>query len=257
MKKMYTSLQDAPINEDLTVLDVTDSRLNAWLQRLGIFTGGHLIKHDEEINYHPVRVRTAVGEVVVPAGLAIKVFIHTDDDAKKTLVEMTKGETGHIEAMTCGKGCINALGLLGLKEDEDFTFVRPLPHMDYITIINRRERTRLSEGEAARIWGKIEGLEATQFYFAKRNKPFVVQEIIGGQKIIRHLMTHGILIGSEIMLESITQTQEIHAPDTEHITVSSRGGLRMYLTPFQAARIIVKISARADMDSQVIPGQKV
>lgn len=253
---MYTSLQDAPVNEDLTVLDVTDSHLNAWLQRLGIFTGGHLIKHDEEINYHPVRIRAELGEIVIPAGLAIKIFIHTDDDVKKTLVEMERGETGHVEAMTCGRGCVNALSRFGLTEGAEFTFVRRLPHMDYITVIDRRERTRLSEGEAARIWGKTEGQEATQFYFAKRNKPFMVQEIIGGQKITRHLITHGITVGAEIMLESIAQTQEIHAPSMEHLTVSSPGGLRMYLTPFQAAQIIVKTTARTEADLQVVSGQE-
>ncbi len=256
MKKMYTSLQDAPVNEDLTVLDVIDHQLNAWLKRLGIFSGGHLIKHDEEINYHPVRIRAELGEMVIPAGLAIKIFIHTDDDVKKTLVEMKKGETGHVEAMTCGQGCVNALARFGLKDDAEFTFVRRLPHMDYVTIIDRRERTRLSEGEAARIWGQTEGQEATQFYFAKRNKPFMVQEIIGGQKITRHLITHGIRVGAEIMLESISQTQEIHAPNMEHITVSSPGGLRMYLTPFQAAQIIVRTSAREDVDLQTVSGQK-
>ncbi len=113
-------------------------------------------------------------------------------------------------------------------------------------MIDRNERTRLSEGEAARIWGACGEEEATQFYFAKRLTPFVVQEIIGGKKIQKHLETHRVHVGSELILESIAQVQEIHQPETSHITVSSSGGLRIYLTAIQAEQIIVKTAAQSD-----------
>ncbi|PID77143.1 MAG: hypothetical protein CSB24_02915 [Deltaproteobacteria bacterium] len=239
MKETYTSLLDAPINEDLVVLEVADVQLGTWLQRMGIFADGHLTRHDEEINYHPVRIRADLGEVVIPAGLALKIFVHTDE-LKKPLVEMEKGESGHVEAMTCGKGCVKALEHLGLKDDTEVTFIRSLPHMDYITVIDRKDRTRLSEGEAARIWGHSPGQKSTQFYFARRKQPFKVEEIIGGRKLIQHLTTHGVYAGAELSLESIAPVQEMHAPDMEHITISSPGGLRMYLTPMQAGQIVVK-----------------
>ncbi|MBM9538700.1 FeoA family protein [Desulfobulbus alkaliphilus] len=237
---MSCSLLDAPIHTELILIQVTEPALARWLQRLGLFVGSQLIRHDEEINFHPVRVRASRGDVVVPAGLAVRVFVHLDSGERKPLVEMARNETGHIETMSCGPGCVQALARLGIKEDTDITFIRSLPHMDYITVIDRLERTRLTEGEAARIWGESGDNEASQFYFAKRHRPFTVLEIIGGRKISAHLRTHGVRPGSELVLETIEQAKEAHTPGMEAITISSQGGLRLYLNPAQAARILVR-----------------
>ena len=247
---MISLLNDAPVNTDLILTGVSSPDLHRWLQRLGLFIGGHIIRHDREINYYPVRVRGSKGDVIVPAGLGIKILVHLDSGERKPLVEMNRHETGHIEAIACGAGCRHGLAHLGIEEEREVKFVRTLPHMDYVAIINRRERTRLSEGEAARIWGKSENDEATQFYFAKRNIPFLVEEIIGGSKIREHLLTHGIQAGDQLLLESIEQTRELHKPGIEPVTISSPGGLRLYLNPAQASRILVKRAIRRpDMPS--------
>jgi len=237
---MRSSLIDAPAHTDLIVIAVLTPELAIWLKRLGLFTGSYITRHDEEITYHPVRVRGQKGDVIIPAGLGLKILIHSKGGARKPLVEMNKKEKGHIEALSCGPGCVRALKHLGIQEDTDVTFIRSLPHMDYITIINNKERTRLSEGEAARIWGKCEdGLE-TQFYFARQGKPFSVETIIGGHKVIKHLETHGVQPGQSLTLEKIEQTQELHKPGTQPVTITSAGGLRLYLKPGQAEQIIVK-----------------
>jgi Fe2+ transport system protein FeoA len=237
---MSCLLLDAPTHTELILLQVTDPALARWLQRLGLFVGSQLIRHDEEINYHPVRVRGSRGDVVVPAGMAIRVFVHLQTGERKPLVEMARNEVGHIETMSCGAGCVQALARLGIAEDTDITFIRSLPHMDYITVIDRLERTRLTEGEAARIWGKREDNGRSQFYFAERHRPFTVLEIIGGRKIRVHLRNHGVRPGSELILETIEQAKEAHTPGMEPITISSQGGLRLYLNPAQAARILVR-----------------
>jgi len=241
---MHSSLLYAPVHTDLVLVDITSPGLTSWLQRLGLFVGSHIIRHDEEINYHPVRVRGNRGDVVVPAGLGIRVFVHLDSGERKPLVEMKKNEAGHIETMSCGPGCIQALARLGVEEDTDITFIRALPHMDYITVIDRRERTRLTEGEAARLWGRGKDGDESQFYFAARHQPFAVTEIIGGQKIRAHLNTHGIQPGSTLILETIEQAKEAHTPGMQPITISSQGGLRLYLNPVQAARILVEHSGQ-------------
>ena len=241
---MYSALIDAPLHTDLILLEITRPELARWLQRLGLFIGSHIVCHGEEVNYHPVRVRGTKGDVVVPAGLGIKVFVHLDSGECKPLTEMKKKEKGHIETMFLGRGCSQALSHIGIEEDTDITFIRALPHMDYITVIDKQKRTRLTEGEAARLWGKCEGEEETQFYFAKKNKPFSVQEIIGGRKICEHLKTHGVEPGCTLMLEVIEQTRKLHKPGAEPVTISSPGGLRLYLNQSQASRIIVKIAAR-------------
>lgn len=247
---MNTLLTDAPLNTDLTLTGVKNPALHRWLQRLGLFVGGHLLRHDQEINYYPVRVRGSRGDVIVPAGLGIKIVVHLNSGERKPLVEMNRNEKGHIETIACGKGCAHAMECLGIEEDMEITFIKALPHMDYLALINRQERTRLSEGEAARIWGKNENEESTQFYFAKRNIPFLVEAILGGDKIQEHLLTHGIRVGCHLLLESIEQTRELHKPGLEPVTISSPGGLRLYLNPAQAGQILVKCAVRRpDMPS--------
>lgn len=241
---MYSSLLDAPVHTDLTLLDITHPGLTQWLQRLGLYIGSHLMRHDEEVNYFPARVRTRVGDVVVPAGLAIRLFVHTDSGERKPLVEMERKEEGHIETMSCGRGCNSALRHLGLDEEARIVFIRLLPHMDYVTLINQHERTRLTEGEAARLWGRGAGESERQFYFAVRNQPFTVSEVIGGRKVREHLDTHGIAPGCMLLLEAIEQTQEAHTAGVEPITISSPGGLRLYLNRKQASHIIVQSELR-------------
>ncbi|MGE4560047.1 MAG: FeoA domain-containing protein [Desulfobulbus sp.] len=252
---MYSSLLDAPVRTDLILLDVTHPGLRRWLQRLGLYAGSHLMRHDEEVNYFPVRVRTRRGDVVVPAGLGIRVFVHVATGERKPLVEMQRKERGHVETMSCGRGCVQALDHLGLAEEAEVTFIRALPHMDYVTVIERRERTRLTEGEAARLWGKSEDGVERQFYFAPRNQPFGVSDIIGGHKVIDHLRTHGITPGCSLVLESIEQTRELHKPGVEPVTISSQSGLRLYLNRTQAAQVIVKSDVRHGADADA--GQQV
>ncbi len=251
---MYSTLIDAPAHTDLVILEITRPELALWLQRLGLFTGSHIIRHDEEINYYPVRVRGKQQDVIIPAALALNIIVHTENGERKPLLEMQKKERGHIETMSFSHGCINAMTRLGIRENTDIVFIRALPHMDYITLIDNRERTRLSEGEAARIWGKCQGEpEETQFYFAKRKEKFSVHEIIGDQTMQKHLETHGVQPGSTLILEQIEQTQELHKPGMEPVTITSHGGLRLYLTPVQAKQILVKSVVR---DSQNHPGQQ-
>ena len=237
---MYSSLIDAPINKDLVILDITHTELAEWLKRLGFFVGSHIVRNDDEIQYNPVRVRGAKGDVVVPSGLAIKILVHLEDGEKKPLTEMTKKDVGHIETIAGGKSVMQALETLGITEDIDITFVRALPHMDYITLIDHRERTRLSEGEAAKIWGCADGGEENQFYFTKKGSDFRVKNILGGRGVKKHLKTHGIEESSVLTLETIEQAQEAHAPGSKPLTISSPCGLRLYLGLNQASKIIVR-----------------
>ncbi len=237
---MTIALNDAPVNTELTLLQVSSASLAAWLQRLGLFVGSTLMRHNEEMIYHPVRVTALHGDVVVPAGLASKVLVHLDEGDRLPLVEMTRGTTGHIETMTCGMGCVQALSKLGLKEEVKVTCVRQLPHMDYLTIIDRRARTRITEGEAAHIWGRVEGEKPTQFYFTRQGQPFEVLDVIGGQRAKKHLNTHGITPGKELILETIEQANELHKPSRRAVIITSPGGLRLYLDESQARQVVVK-----------------
>lgn len=239
---MYSSLIDAPVNAELTIVKIESFDLSSWLNHLGLFIGSQLTRHDDEINFHPVRVRGEAGDVIVPSGLAIKAMVHLENGERKPLTEMGKKDIGHLETILGGRGCTGALERLGLKLGSELTFLRALPHMDYVVLTHNNQRTRISEGEAARAWGLSKDGVGGQFYFAKRGEPFKVTEIIGGKGINDHLATHGVFVGQTLVLEGIEQAQEAHAPSEEKITVSSKCGLRLYLSRRQAGQIIVKDS---------------
>ena len=236
---MYSSLIDAPVNTPLVILEVTNPGLETWLKRAGLFTGARVVRHDEELNFAPVRVKAPKGDVIIPAGLAMKIYVHLDSGEKVPLSEMKKKETGHVEFLTSGRHAERFLSRFGLEEDSKIVFMRALPHMDYITVIDGRERTRLSEGEVARIWGRHGSEDATQFYFAQNHTPFTVEDVMGGPMAVEHLKTHGVTPGTRLDLETIEQAQSLHLPVNEPVIVSSPGGLRLFINPKNAGQIIV------------------
>jgi Fe2+ transport system protein FeoA len=240
--KMYSSLLDAPVNTELVLLQVTNPVLEKWMQRMGLFTGGYIIRHNEEFNFYSVRVSGENGDVVIPAGMVMKLYIHLASGEKIPLNEMEKGQEGHVEIHSGGQFIEKSMALLGLPVDGNIRFIRSLPHMDYLVLINRRERTRLSEGEAARIWGHYPGEDATQFYFAKKDLDFEVAQLMGGPRGIRHLETHGVTAGETLTLESVDQAISLqdHGPASTPVTISSPGGLRLFLPPEKAGAVIVR-----------------
>lgn len=242
---MYSSLLDAPVNTELVLLQVTNPVLEKWMQRMGLFTGGHIIRHDEDINFDSIRVTGEKGDVVIPPGMVMKLYIRLESGKKIPLNQMKKGQEGHMESHSGGLVIEKTLARIGLPLGGKIRFIRSLPHMDYLILINRRERTRLSEGEAARIWGHYPGTDATQFYFAKKNLDFEVTEVMGGPRGVKHLKTHGVSVGVKLTLESIDQAISLqdHGPVSTPVTISSPGGLRLFLTPEKAGAVIVRTTA--------------
>ncbi len=244
---MLTSLLEAQPQTGLILHAVSGTDLAAWLERLGLAVGSRLLRHAEEAVYHPVRVRGEQGDVVVPAGLGVEIFVHDEEkDIRKPLVEMARGERAHIEALACDRPSEEGLRRFGLAVGKNIECIRPLPHMDYVTRIGSSHRTRLSEGEAARILGRHQDGEEIQFYFASRHKAFSVTAILGNPETTAHLAAHGVREGSELVLEVIEQVRELHKPAAAPVTISSQGGLRLYLTPEQAQRIVVQYAPRPE-----------
>ena len=241
-ENMYSSLIDAPVNTELILLQATNTSMEEWLKRMGLFPGAKILRHDQEVNFYSVRVHGAKGDVIIPAGLVMKLYIHLESGDKIPLAQMKRGQEGHVEIHSGGRYLENALERLGIPEEGDLRFIRSLPHMDYTTLINGRERTRLSEGEAAKIWGNYPNQDLAQFYFARKGLEFKVTELMGGPRSVQHLETHGVKVGVSLRLESIDQATSLqgHGPDTEPVTISSPGGLRLFLTPEKAGAVIVR-----------------
>ncbi len=245
-QSIYTPLIDAPVNSKLELIKISGKSLRQWLHHLGLFKGSTILRHGEELQYHPVRVRGISGDVVVPAGFAIKTIVHLDGSDKRCpLTEMPKKSSGHIETISGGPGVRDGLKKLGLMEEQAIYFIRTLPHMDYVTVINSRQRTRLSEGEAAKIWGKYTAREDKsegQFYFSRKGEEFIVETLLGGQRSKAHLASHGVREGDRLYMETVERTQEVHSPIASPVVISGSGGLRFYLAPEQAAKIMVKVA---------------
>ena len=111
---MYSSLLDAPVNTELVLLQITNPVLEKWMQRMGLFTGGQIIRHDEDVNFNSVRVNGENGDVVIPAGMVMKLYIHLESGEKIPLSQMKKGQEGHVEIHSGGPFIEKALARLGI-----------------------------------------------------------------------------------------------------------------------------------------------
>jgi Fe2+ transport system protein FeoA len=171
--------------------------------------------------------------------MAMKIVVHLDDGRKMPLVEMRPGETGHIEGLTGGPELEGALKTLGLKDGDRITFVRKLPPMEYTTVIAAGGRVRLTEGMAAKIWGRMQD-KPQQFVSARTGKEFHVEEIIGGSRARKMLQTLGVEPGKVLVLESVAQAQSLKMGARNPVVLSSREGLRLFLTPEDGRRILVR-----------------
>jgi Fe2+ transport system protein FeoA len=238
---MEVPLSQAPFDQPLTLRRVENAELEAMLAHLGLSKGQTCFRQDEEVLLHPVRVRSANGDVVLGGGMAMRVIVHLEDGRRMPLTDLSAGQTGHIEGTTCEVKLAESLAVLGLRENDVITYLRQLPNMDYIAIVGQDRRERLTEGMAAKIWGRI-GDRSLQFVSAGKGQPFVVEKILGGSRAFKALEEHGILPGKTIVLEGVAPTQSFAMTAHEPVVITTKDGLHLHLRPGQANRIFVKPS---------------
>lgn len=243
---MYVPLNDAPLGEPLVLVKVTDPNLALRLQRMGLFEGSEIVRLEQEVLVQPVRVRGPGGEAVLGGGMTMKMVVHLDDGRKLPLAEMQPGETGHIEGVTGGTGLSEALKTLQLKSNDRIHFVRRLPPMEYIAIIETSGRVRLTEGMAAKIWGRMQE-RMLQFVSARVGEKFHVEKILGGVNAAHMLQTRGIEPGKVLVLEGVAaQAQSLRQGIRNPLVISSREGLRLFLTPDSGEQILVRRAGHGD-----------
>jgi len=237
---MYKPLIDAPFDKPLVLVKVENPDLAMRLSRMGLFEGSELLRLDEDVLIQPVRVRGPGGEFILGGGMAGGVVVHLDDGRKLPLVEMKPGESGHIEGTTCGSGLIKTLNTFGFKIDDEISFVRRLPSMEYITIVEKESRIRLTEGMAAKIWGRMQG-RTIQFASAQVKEEFEVLEILGGFKAEKMLFSRGVEPGKILILEGVEQAKNLFIGNKDPLIISTPDGLRLFLQEKEGKRIFVKI----------------
>jgi Fe2+ transport system protein FeoA len=237
---MELPLSEAPFDKPLALSHVKNTELEAMLSHLGLFRGQICFRQSEEVLLHPVRVRATIGEVVLGGGMAMRVIVHLDDGRRMPLTDLSAGQTGHIEGTTCEVKLAESLAVLGLHENDPITYLRQLPHMDYIALVGSKRRERLTEGMAAKIWGRI-GDRFLQFVSAGKGQPFIVEKILGGERAFKALEGRGIVPGETIFLEGVAPTQALAMTVHEPVVITTEDGLHLHLRAGQANRIWVEL----------------
>ncbi|MFH1137682.1 MAG: FeoA domain-containing protein [Pseudomonadota bacterium] len=236
---MYLPLTKAAFGDLVVMEKIIDSDLAGRLRQMGLFEGSEIVRLNQEVLVQPVRVRGPGGEVVLGGGMAMKIVVHLDDGRKLPLVEMRSGETGHLEGLTGSPDLSAALETLGLGPNCRLVFIRKLPPMEYVTLVSEGGRVRLTEGMAAKIWGLMQG-RAIQFVSARSGEKFLTRKIIGGPGSRRMLLARGIEPGKTLVLEKVAQAQSVHSNLQNPVVISSREGLRLFLTPEDGKKILVR-----------------
>lgn len=232
-------LVDAPFDTPLMIHKVTNSNLALRINRMGLFEGSEILRLDREVLVQSVRVRGEKEDAVLGGGAAMKTVVHLDKDGRRLpLSDMQPGDTGHVEGFTSGQGLTDALAFLGIHADGPIRFIRKLPPMEYIAVVESAGRERLTEGMAAKIWGRMGG-HKLQFVSARVGEQFTVDRILGGLKSRTMLQNRGISPGKHLVLEGVARAQSLRLATANPVVISSREGLRLFLSPEDAIHILV------------------
>ena len=239
---MDTALTNAPFDSPLKLVSIEDPELEALLSHLGLYQGHTFTRLDEEVLLHPVRLQGPTGEVVLGGGMAMRIIAHLDDGWRIPLIDMTNGQTGHIEGTTGSRKMMEAMGVLGLNENDPITYLRKLPHMDYTVLVDDGRRERISEGLAAKIWGEVDR-RPIQFVSAGRGQLFKVIMIFGGRQVAHALTEKGIAQGAILKLESVSPAQTFAMASHEPVVITTDDGLHLHLRRGQAKNIMVAVKS--------------
>jgi Fe2+ transport system protein FeoA len=199
---------------------------------------------DEEVLIQPVRVRGPEGEFILGGGMAFRIVAHLDDGRKLPLAELKPGESGHVEGIMCGSALEKSLEILGAKENDEITFVRKIPPMEYVTVVEKTGRVRLNEGLAAKIWGRM-GEHSLQFACSSVREKFKFTDILGGRRVRDALAVQGVIPEKTLVLEGVEPAGTLFMNRQNHLLIiSTPDGLRLFLQAKEGERIFVQVSEK-------------
>ncbi len=235
---MILPLTQAPQGAPLQLENIGDAQLAQKLDKLGVCPKSTVTLLQDEAIASPVRVRTDAGEVILASGMAAKIIVHHDDGHKTPIMEMKPGEKGHVEGLVCGPGLEKGLVILGLRKDAAVDMIRRIPPMDYLTSINNAH-VIIPEGAAAKIWGRMRGVQM-QFAMVGKGKDFVVEQLLGGARASAMLHNLGAAPGTTLQLKNVVPANKTGRAAADQFVLAAKSGLRLYLRPDQAATVIVR-----------------
>lgn len=92
---------------------------------------------------------------------------------------------------------------------------------------------------ATKLWGELDG-QQVQFANARKDHPFRVIAILGGEAAQAQIASLGIREGRRLSLQTVCPDEVVGEPIPAQIVVTSADGLRLYLRPDQAQLILVE-----------------
>ncbi len=235
------TLEEAHAGDILRLVRISDSKLEENLNRIGLSSGSTFVKFPkEETGYQSVRVQGEKTNVVLGGGMSAKIIVTRADGSKTPLSEMNSKEEGRIEALSGGPKLHETLETLGLKIGDRIKFLRKLPPMEYVAVLDKKRHLHLQEGIASKIWGVTENRE-TQFTSARVLKEFKVSKLLGGTRAQRYLTNLGIKQGTSLILIGIEEGKRIGYGPKGHLAIETKDGFHIYLGPVEADSIYVDV----------------
>ena len=233
------TLEEAHAGDVLRLVRVGRQDLVDDLDRIGLTPGSKLVKFPKEA-LSSVRVQDPGGNSrILGGGMSAKIVVERADGSKTPLSEMKPKERGKINALTGGPGLRETLKTIGFSVGDEILFMRLLPPMEYIAVVDKKKHIHLQEGIASKIWGISEGTEK-QFTSSGKWKDFSVTKLLGGHRAHGYLDHLHIAPGTQLVLIGIEPGKHIAFGPREHMAIETMDGLRIHLGPNEAKVIVVE-----------------
>ena len=219
------------------IIQIQGNRLSRRLEDLGILPGTVItkikVKSDKD-TAPAIRVVTKERKGVLGGGMGLKIWVDYQGSII-TLTSLPPNATGVVKELSGGQFMVDAVGLLGIREGEEVTFLHRLPPMDYVVRVDGR-RIRVGEGAAAKVWGTKEG-RPVQLTALGAGRSLVVDKIAGGMTSVEHLEKLGIRPESKILVEGVEPRQNIGIGRTRLVLIQSPDGMELWLGEREASNI--------------------
>jgi len=221
------------------IAEIRDDQLSRKLASYGIFINSLIMKTDPDAaQFATLKVSTKRGTAAIPGQLAKDVKVRAGRGALKSIYEMEEAKSANVAEIEGCEKVSARLKALGIEKGVKFKLLRRLPHMEYIVLVNKHTRVRLSEAIVAAIMGESLNMHK-QFSFARKGRLFTVKSIVAGEKITSYLKSVGILEGAEISLEGIEAGKHIPFEESGTISIYASEGFNLLLSAASAEQIFV------------------
>ena len=232
------------------ITQIQGNRLARRLEDLGILPGTVItkikVKSDKD-TAPAIRVVTKERKGVLGGGMGLKIWVDYQGSII-TLTSLPPNATGVVKELSGGQFMVDAVGLLGIREGEEVTFLHRLPPMDYVVRVDGR-RIRVGEGAAAKVWGTKKG-RPVQLTALGAGRTLVVDKIAGGMTSVEHIEKLGIRPESKILVEGVEPRQNIGIGRTRLVLIQSPDGMELWLGEREASNITGVIVTREKEASQ-------